>query len=726
MNQRYKGKNWRNRLVCLLLAMALISPGLGAEAESLSTKYMYTTTSNVMLRPKVDTSDYIDRLPANWPMQRLRELTVNNSVWYEVKVKGTPTFPKREETGYVNGAYVRMMTSAEETAYLSGATILPGEGGNIPLDPSDQSGYVKLTKHNVNLRRTPGGESMTQVPNNTILPFYGAPTSRAGYQWVYVLYNGIWGYVRGDCYIFTDSSGKQVPMPTGLPTLPPSGATEAPVSGTETIRLTKAGVNLRKTPGGVSLLQMARGLTLAAKGTPVSYGGYLWIYAKDPATGTWGYVRNDCYEYVSSGGGTTPTAPPSGTIGYIITTIGSLNVRTAPSMSATTFTQLPKSGVSFPYKGMVSGGGRQWYHIIYNGRSAYILSTYARVSSTSPTTTPGVGPTPTVNPADLSSTAVTTMENVLVRGAGNASGKVLTKLYKLGSVAKLTGQTTSSGGYTWRQVTTSGVTGWIRGDLLRILTKTEEAQLNNTGDPNLPQEATYRTLRRGDKGEDVTRLQTELSRLGFLPANAVTGVYTDQTVEAVKAYQKAAGSLAVDGVAGPLTQHRLYGTVPPGTNNPGGTVDPNMYAVEKENWSVVNTVWKNGVTAVLTDVKTGLSFRARRWAGKYHADVEPLTAADTVVMCRIYGVSKSQDIADKNLYQRKPFWVTVNGHTYAASVYGVPHNYPDGDTIPDNAFSGQFCVHFVGSYTHSKPNGPADPDHQKAIQEAYDKAPNKK
>lgn len=723
MNGTYRGKNWRGRLVCLLLAMALLSPGLGAEAEALSTKYMYTTTGNVMFRPQPGTSDYIDRLSSGWPLELLSETTANNDLWYQVKARSTPTFPNREYTGYVRANVVRMMTPAEETAYLAGSlvTAAPGGGANPTQNPTVQAGYVKLNKHNVNLRITPGGESITQVPINTILPFYGIPATRAGYQWVYVVYNGIWGYVRGDCYTFTDASGNPAAGPTALPTTPPSGATEPPiVSTTGTIRLTKGGVNLRKTPGGESVLQMANGLTLSYSGQPLAYGGYQWVYAKHPTTGTWGYVRSDCYVIVTSGGDPTPTTPPAGSVGYIITTIGNLNVRTAPGMNATTFTQLPNAGVTFPYKGIVSGGGREWYHIIYNNRSAYILTIYARVATAVPTDNPGT-PTPTTNPADLSSTAVTTTDRVLVRAEGNSSARTLTILYTKNSVAKLTGLTNVSGGYTWRQVNAGGVTGWVRGDLLRILTKAEEAQLENTGNPNLPQEATYRTLRRGDKGADVTRLQTELSSLGFLPPRAITGLYTTETADAVKGYQRAAG-LAVDGVAGPLTQHRMYGTVPPGTNNPGGTVDPTLYPIEKENWSAVNNVWQRGMTAVLTDAKTGLSFRAKRWAGGSHADVEPLTAADTAVMCRIYGVSHAQQITDKNLYQRRATWATVNGHTYAASVYGVPHNYPAGDTIANNDFNGQFCVHFVGSTTHNNPNTP-DADHQKAIQEAYDKFP---
>ncbi len=786
MNHTYNRKNRSVRLLCLLLAVALLSPALSSEASGVSAKYMYTTMNNVMLRPKPGTTDYIDRLPVNWPLEKLQEVASGGETWYQVKAKSTPTFPTREYTGYVRADVVRMMTEAEEKSYLSG-TSAPVSEGSVPTagttavvnvttewlsqtpdgahlvgllkgtqlsvleTPADtvngwykvsvsgyvgyikassikilaagesagtetQTGYVKLTKANVNLRRTPGGESLTQVPKGTILPFYGAPTTRAGYQWVYVLYNGIRGYVRGDCYTYTDAAGKPVTGPTPAPVTTPV-VTEAPVVSTSgSIRLIKGGVNLRKTPGGTSLMQMARGLVLAYKGSPTSYGGYQWVNAQHPTTGTWGYVRSDCYEFVTSSGGGT-TTPPSGSTGYIQTTIGNLNVRSAPSLTATTYTQLPSSGVTFPYYGLVTGGGRQWYHINYSGRSAYILAIYAKVTTASTPSTP-------VDPADLSTTAVTTIDRVLIRKAASKAAGSYTRLEKAGTVVKLTGKTATAEGLSWREGTASGATGWIVADYLRVLTKTEAAALEGTGSSTLPQEATYRTLRRGETGADVTRLQTELSRLGFLAASEITGVYTTATISAVKAYQAISG-LTVDGVAGPLTQHKLYGTVPPGTNNPGGTVEASLYPVEKEQWTVVNTVWQRGMTAVLTDVKTGLSFRAKRWAGGSHADVEPLTASDTVVMCRIYGVSSAQAIADKDLWQRKPFWVTVNGHTYAASVYGVPHNYPAGDTIANNDFNGQFCVHFVGSTTHNNPNAP-DPDHQQAIQEAYDKAVIKK
>ena len=140
-----------------------------------------------------------------------------------------------------------------------------------------------------------------------------------------------------------------------------------------------------------------------------------------------------------------------------------------------------------------------------------------------------------------------------------------------------------------------------------------------------------------------------------------------------------------------------------------------------------------GTTAIITDVYTGISYRARRWSGGAHADVEPLTSADTAAICKIFGVSTAQDISDRQnalqSWRRRPVWVTIGDRTFAGSVYGVPHNYPDGDTIPDNNYNGQFCVHFVNSMTHGNANNPAHVDydtaqngyfgHQSAIKYAY-------
>jgi peptidoglycan hydrolase-like protein with peptidoglycan-binding domain len=191
-------------------------------------------------------------------------------------------------------------------------------------------------------------------------------------------------------------------------------------------------------------------------------------------------------------------------------------------------------------------------------------------------------------------------------------------------------------------------------------------------------------------------------------------------VEAVKTFQKSKG-LTADGIAGPNTQHALYGTVPVGSGNIEYVNTP-PYPVEKIDWYTggIQTLFPRGKTVKVIDVKTHIAFWVKRWAGGYHADVEPLTANDTKAMCKIYNVSDAQQIATKDLWERRPLWVIVGSKVYAASMYGEPHNYPEGDTIANNDFKGQFCIHFTNSKTHA--GNRVDPLHTAAIQAAYDAA----
>ena len=250
-----------------------------------------------------------------------------------------------------------------------------------------------------------------------------------------------------------------------------------------------------------------------------------------------------------------------------------------------------------------------------------------------------------------------------------------------------------------------------------------------TGNPDSPTEATYTTLKVGSSGEAVTKLQQKLAEKGYLTQANVTGVYDSATEAAVRNFQKDNG-LTVDGIAGEKTQHKLFNTVPEGTYTEG-TVTPTIFPVERVDWysGDIQQVWSVGTVAIITDVRTGISFRAQRLYGANHADCEPLTTADTDAYCRIYGTSTAQEIADRDSqmqnWRRRPLWVTIGNRTFAASIYGVPHNF-DGDRIPDNNFPGQFCVHFVNSRTHAGDRVDYDEainayyGHQHAIQDAYD------
>ena len=80
--------------------------------------------------------------------------------------------------------------------------------------------------------------------------------------------------------------------------------------------------------------------------------------------------------------------------------------------------------------------------------------------------------------------------------------------------------------------------------------------------------AAPRTLRRGATGPDVAELQRRLVALGYL-IGAEDGVFSDSTMHAVVAFQKATG-LPRDGIVGPATLERLNGAARPSPRSTAG------------------------------------------------------------------------------------------------------------------------------------------------------------
>ena len=129
--------------------------------------------------------------------------------------------------------------------------------------------------------------------------------------------------------------------------------------------------------------------------------------------------------------------------------------------------------------------------------------------------------------------------------------------------------------------------------------------------------------------------------------------------------------------------------------------------VVKMNWfKGGNKVLKKGAYGYIYDVKTGIKVKIKRMGGHNHADVEPATAADTRKLLRACGGKWSWDSRAE---------ILIAGGKYVACAINTQ---PHGDqTIKNNNYDGQFCLHMSGSLTHksSKQNA----SHQKAIETAY-------
>ena len=285
-------------------------------------------------------------------------------------------------------------------------------------------------------------------------------------------------------------------------------------------------------------------------------------------------------------------------------------------------------------------------------------------------------------------------DDSLRKGAtGSAVKDLQTKLKKLGfynaSIDGDYGDTTVAAVKAFQKkynLTADGVAG--SETLKKLDTAYKNADSNTSTDDD--------SLRKGATGTAVKTLQTNLKKLGFYTAY-VDGSFGATTESAVKAFQKKYG-LTADGVAGSATLKKIESAV--------ASASSGKITTERLDWfNGGKYVIPNGAVFQIKDVSTGLIFSARRQSGGNHMDAEPLTAEDTAILKKINGGTFS--------WRRRAVLVKYNGHVYAASIYSEPHGT---NTILDNNFDGQFCLHFYGSKTHGTDR--VDADHQKCVEQA--------
>ncbi len=212
-------------------------------------------------------------------------------------------------------------------------------------------------------------------------------------------------------------------------------------------------------------------------------------------------------------------------------------------------------------------------------------------------------------------------------------------------------------------------------------------------------------LKAGMEGQEVKRMQTKLYDKGFLSKANVTGVFGGKTREAVSDFQEACGFDA-DGVAGMVTLEALYDSANKVTKATASATQVKGSVIMKD-WFKGGNEWLARYSKFeVIDVKTGLSFQARRFGGWYHADSEPLTAKDTEIMKKIAGGKWS--------WNRRPIWVRYRGVTAAASMHCMPHM---ANPTKSNNFPGHFCIHLLNSKVHE--TSKTCPRHQACVQQAY-------
>ena len=322
-----------------------------------------------------------------------------------------------------------------------------------------------------------------------------------------------------------------------------------------------------------------------------------------------------------------------------------------------------------------------------------------------------------------------TRTTVRVRASASTSAAILDNITPDACVYML--DTAQTGSYTFAEVkyraySGSIASGWVcikAGSSIYVdpLTASQARSIFSVSDGSLPtaRVGTFKTIGTAPGGSSssspsssasdaVRQLQTQLKKLGYYSAS-ITGNIGPKTEAAIRAFQKAKG-LTVTGTADSATLAAVSSAVSgsSSSSSSAGTV----YNVE---WFANKTSFYNkaglaaGGQARLTDLTTGKSLNISVLSTGNHADVEPLTAADTATLCAIYGVSSPTEIS----YVRRPMLLKVGSYQMVCSIYGVPHGV---QRITTNDYPGQFCLHFLGSKTHG--SNSVDADHQAAVSKA--------
>ncbi len=212
---------------------------------------------------------------------------------------------------------------------------------------------------------------------------------------------------------------------------------------------------------------------------------------------------------------------------------------------------------------------------------------------------------------------------------------------------------------------------------------------------NDPPAVTYTTLRKGDTGNEVLRLQQMLLSLKYTVN--VNGVYDDVTYSAVVAFQRR-NSLTADGIAGKNTLTKLYSgdcvtgdtELPSGgggtgaAGNGGGPSSTSQVKLLHWHDDIKKTLIKNGNELLVYEPKSNSSYYVRVYAQGLHCDAEPVTKEDVATMIAAWG--------GKMAWTEKPVYVRLpNGTWCIASTHSMAH---EENFIAGNDFDGHICIHF--------------------------------
>ena len=601
------------------------------------------------------------------------------------------------ETGYVMSSFLRSSGAPTAAPAVSVPTAAPVTGSARQAIVSCADGGK------LNLRGTAGSgaQILERIPNGTLLTVYPA-----GDKWFNTAYNGQSGYVLGSFLDF--NIGAPTPPPTAVipavtptPTAVPSGALTATVQCTGSL-------NLRGTASsnGAILARIPSGALIAVQ--PVNEKWYATVY-----NGQNGYVMA---KYLRLSGGAAQPAPTAQT-GVVIqpvsssvsvnelryeefryatvhTTGGGLNVRKGPGETYARVSEL-RNGTEIVIRSIEGG----WCAMYYGDIQGYVQRQYLTVSAASG----GAAQQPAVSGAAYD-TAI--LNRVLRSGyTGQDVNLVQQRLVALKYLTGISGVYDSATIEAVRSfqklnsLTADGLAG--PGTFSALFSEGALPAGSAMAGSYSTYEIDYNGNTSAAKTAAVRRAQTALRELRYnVP---LTGAFEARTHDAIVAFQLRNG-LTASGVLDAATQKALY------SGSAKDAASPSRYYLPAGAGTGVAAPtniqllhWSNEVSGALSGYKSvtvydpgsGLSWKLSILSRGRHLDTEPATLEDTLIQKKAFGTT-SWDV--------HPVYVQLPDGRWSLATM---HDYPHGvNTIRDNGFGGQNCVHFLRDMSEARQNDP--------------------
>lgn len=344
-----------------------------------------------------------------------------------------------------------------------------------------------------------------------------------------------------------------------------------------------------------------------------------------------------------------------------------------------------------------------------------VLYSAAAVPFATPTPDVFATPTPTPTPAPVIT------ETLRIGSYGESVRAMQARLTQLGYLTGLVdgiyGTGTANAVSRFQRASKLSVDG-IAGPATLAALYAYSAQPTATAAPTAtPAPDAVTTLKIGDRGDEVRRMQATLIALGYL--KTADGIFGLQTYNAVKNFQTR-NHLTSDGIAGKMTLTRLNSSnaigaqvvdiTPSAPSAPTGNpivpfAAPKASEVRYANWfSEIRSRARSMPDVIIYDPISGLRYNLHMFSFGKHADCEPPTAEDTAIMEQMIGV---------NDWTAKFVWVIFSdGRVYIASTHSHGHEV---DHTKGNDLTGHVCLHFPRIMEEAEATGPYAVSHQKAI-----------